>query len=77
MTAYGNVSPLTLNQRVQGSSPCAPTIEFKDLAENKVGVPRACPHRVRKIVVTATSALADWRTLGVLDRTGEGSRRTV
>ena len=26
------VEQLTLNQRVQGSSPCAPTIEIKDLA---------------------------------------------
>jgi hypothetical protein len=25
------VEQLTLNQRVQGSSPCAPTIEIKDL----------------------------------------------
>jgi hypothetical protein len=27
MTAYGEINSLTLNQRVQGSSPCAPTIE--------------------------------------------------
>jgi hypothetical protein len=27
------VEQLTLNQRVQGSSPCAPTIEINDLVE--------------------------------------------
>jgi hypothetical protein len=31
------VEQLTLNQRVQGSSPCAPTIEIKDLADIPTG----------------------------------------
>jgi hypothetical protein len=33
------VEQLTLNQRVQGSSPCAPTIDIKDLANNEVYLP--------------------------------------
>src|SRR5215471_11765630 len=31
------VEQLTLNQRVQGSSPCAPTNDFNDLAKNNRG----------------------------------------
>jgi hypothetical protein len=33
------VEQLTLNQRVQGSSPCAPTTLFNDLAETVLFVP--------------------------------------
>jgi hypothetical protein len=31
------VEQLTLNQRVQGSSPCAPTNDFKDLGDISIG----------------------------------------
>jgi hypothetical protein len=33
------VEQLTLNQRVQGSSPCAPTNNFKDLADLYRAIP--------------------------------------
>src|SRR6516164_8042484 len=35
--AGGTRNQTTLNQRVQGSSPCAPTIEINQLEENLVG----------------------------------------
>jgi hypothetical protein len=39
-SAWGSLirpDKLTLNQRVQGSSPCAPTNEIKDLIGNTTG----------------------------------------
>jgi hypothetical protein len=35
VTTYDRERPAPLNQRVQGSSPCAPAIEIKDLRENR------------------------------------------
>jgi hypothetical protein len=35
------VEQLTLNQRVQGSNPCAPTIEIKGLGGEQIGTPAA------------------------------------
>jgi hypothetical protein len=37
------VEQLTLNQRVQGSSPCAPTKPFKDLAAVGIFIPTTRP----------------------------------
>ena len=52
MHSYAFEKPVPLNQRVQGSSPCAPTIEIKDLAEITRG------HATQK------SRLGIWETSG-------------
>jgi hypothetical protein len=43
------IKNVTLNQRVQGSSPCAPTNKIKDLADKSLPPPTKC----RSIVETA------------------------
>src|SRR5262249_61187887 len=51
------VEQLTLNQRVPGSSPGAPTNKIKDLGEKRERPQRRpCPHRVRKALVIRTNA---------------------
>ena len=41
------VEQLTLNQRVQGSSPCAPTNKFNDFMPIDLFEKTSCPHYVR------------------------------
>jgi hypothetical protein len=50
---------LTLNQRVQGSSPCAPTSKIKYLGPRTADGESSCPHYVRKRV-------AGWRFRGAV-----------
>ena len=63
-----NVGKLTLNQRVQGSSPCAPTNKFKGLDQNRI---EQSTHVLQGILQFCSRFELHHRNFGELDVTAK------
>jgi hypothetical protein len=81
-----NVGHTTLNQRVQGSSPCAPTNQIIEIAERKFGsavlwvfaVKQKVPKGFQRLRAKPQAAGSELRTLAFgSPRLGEARKQTL